>query len=238
MAAQYAITPLALMDRIGTPDAPVLIDVCVDEDFATDPMLIPTARRTDFLDMTKMLARVPQGAQVVVICQKGLKLSQGVAARLRAHGRQAAYLHGGMIGWRAAPGTSAIPAAALPAQHPSLWVCAISPSTNALATLWLVRRFVDPDAEPLFVAPDAVVDVADRFDAEPLPEFEGALRRFELDLPALRQVASSTVGSEGIAQVLDGLALRHLEPLAQLNAALPIFDALCLSARRAQRAAA
>ncbi len=39
------ISPDRLFRRIGLPDAPVLIDVCIDEDFDANPTLIPGARR-------------------------------------------------------------------------------------------------------------------------------------------------------------------------------------------------
>jgi hypothetical protein len=56
------------------------------------------------------------------------------------------------------------------------WVTRARPKTDRIACPWLIRRFVDPDAEILYVPKDDVLDVAARdrahsFDA-PGAEFE------------------------------------------------------------------
>ena len=87
MPALNAISPDKLVRLIGRPDAPTLIDVSTDEDFAGDPRLIPGAVRrshTTVADWAPAFAGSHRPA--VVICQKGLKLSQGVAAWLRHEG--------------------------------------------------------------------------------------------------------------------------------------------------------
>ena len=45
MPSPTEITVAQLARLIGTPDAPTLVDVCIDEDFNDDPRLIPTAIR-------------------------------------------------------------------------------------------------------------------------------------------------------------------------------------------------
>src|SRR5258706_8715250 len=42
------------------------------------------------------------------------------------------------------------------------WVTRARPKTDRIACPWLIRRFIDPDAEILFVAADEVLDVAAR----------------------------------------------------------------------------
>jgi hypothetical protein len=51
------------------------------------------------------------------------------------------------------------------------WVTRERPKTDRIACPWLIRRFIDPEAEILYVPPDAVLDTARRvggrsFDAE------------------------------------------------------------------------
>ena len=46
MPSPTQITVSQLSRLIGLPDAPVIIDVCIDEDFALDERLIPTAVST------------------------------------------------------------------------------------------------------------------------------------------------------------------------------------------------
>jgi rhodanese-related sulfurtransferase len=70
---------------IGTAKAPALIDVRIDEDFAADPRLIPGAMRRSHRDLQDWAPRLT-GQSVIVICQKGQKLSEGTAAWLRQSG--------------------------------------------------------------------------------------------------------------------------------------------------------
>src|SRR5512132_1955164 len=42
------------------------------------------------------------------------------------------------------------------------WVTRERPKTDRIACLWLIRRFIDPDAEILYVPADDVLDVASR----------------------------------------------------------------------------
>ena len=112
---------------IGRPDAPALIDVCTDEDFACDPRLVPGALRGPFRDVDGWAAEFAgTGRPAVVICQKGLKLSQGVAAWLRHLGVPAEALEGGALGWAAA-GLPMVPVAVLP------------PRDARGRTVWLTR---------------------------------------------------------------------------------------------------
>lgn len=101
------LTPENLFKRLGRSDQPVLLDLCLEEDFNQDPYLIPTAHRVHHGDI---LDEVPHliGRDCVVICQKGLKIIQGGAALLRCEGIKAVHLMGGMVAWRA-QGWPAIP---------------------------------------------------------------------------------------------------------------------------------
>ena len=45
------------------------------------------------------------------------------------------------------------------------WVTRERPKTDRIACPWLIRRFIDPDAEILYVPPDTVLEVAAREDA-------------------------------------------------------------------------
>ena len=96
-------SPSSQLSRlIGLPNAPVIIDVRTDEDFAGDPA--PDARFAPArLPRRQRLGpRHPGHETVVVACQKGLKLSQGVAAWLRHAGIDAQTLEGGLEAWKAA----------------------------------------------------------------------------------------------------------------------------------------
>ena len=48
MPSPTQITVAQLSRLIGTPKAPLLVDVCIDEDFSDDPRLVPGSRRHPF----------------------------------------------------------------------------------------------------------------------------------------------------------------------------------------------
>lgn len=219
------ITPEILLPRIGARDAPVLIDICIDEDFALAPRLIPGAFRHPF---TAIEALAPNfiGQEVVITCQKGLKLSQGAAALLRAHGVNAKALTGGMVQW-AALDRPTLPAADLPKKR---IVAAENPKPDALAALWLIKRFVRQDAQILFVAPDATEAVADRFDATLVGPFADLRDLYCLSQPPLIRLENMLKGdppeAAGVAAALTGLRALHPDDLSYMSASLPLFDAL------------
>lgn len=83
------------------------------------------------------------------------------------------------------------------------WVTRARPKTDRIACPWLIRRFIDPEAEILYVAPDQVLAVADAegarsFDApdaefahrEGRCTFEVLIEEFQLEKdPALVRLA-------------------------------------------------
>ncbi|WP_299374777.1 sulfurtransferase/chromate resistance protein [uncultured Tateyamaria sp.] len=255
MAAPNEITPRQLLRLIGTPDAPVIVDVCIDADFEADPHLIPTARRIAHTDIDAIRSCV--GARAcVIVCQKGRKLSQGVAALLNADGHRAEYLAGGMMAWRES-GAPGIPAAVVPphVDGATLWVTRHRPKIDRIACPWLIRRFVDPGARVLFVAPGEVLDVADRFGAIPFDvedtfwshrgdacTFDTMLEAFALDLPALERMAQVVRAADtnrhdlapqaaGLLALSVGLSRQYRDDQAQLDAGMAIYDALYRWAR-------
>ena len=148
MPAPTRITVSQLSRLIGLPDTPIMVDVCTDDDYSLDPRLIPGSFRHPFHDIVALKPQL-EGARVVVICQKGLKLSQGAAAVLRASGITAESLEGGMLAWVDAE-QPLIPAAKLPepqASGQTRWVTRHRPKIDRIACPWLIRRFIDPRAE-------------------------------------------------------------------------------------------
>jgi rhodanese-related sulfurtransferase len=250
MPAFGQITPAQLMRLIGTPDAPRVLDVRTDDDFAADPRQIPTASRTchQRADEISLVA----GQSFVVACQRGLKLSEGAAAILRDRGATAEVLEGGHLAW-AASGLPLVPAAALPATR--LWVTRSRPKIDRIACPWLIRRFIDPAARFLFVAPSEVLAVAERFDATPFDiegvtfshrgascTFDALLDDFALHTEALDRLALVVRAADtdshdlspqaaGLLAISVGLSRQHRDDLSQLEAGMTIYDALYRWAR-------
>lgn len=253
MPALNEISPINLMRLIGTPQCPVIVDVCIDDDFAEDPFFVPTAFRHLHSDLDALVA-ILDGSDTVIICQKGQKLSHGVAAYLRAQGVSAQVLTGGNLGWRDAK-LPRVPASAIPG---SLWVTRHRPKIDRIACPWLIRRFVDPTATFLFVPPEAVSGVADRFGAIAFDvegcdwthedencTFDAMIKRFVLSHPALDTLAGVVRAADtdqhnlapqaaGLLAISVGLSRMYRDDTAQLNAGMLIYDALYRWARDGQ----
>jgi rhodanese-related sulfurtransferase len=254
MPSYNEITAQQLFRLIGTPDAPVIIDVRDDEDFANDPRMIPTAKRYDYRTARDWVGGFA-GQRVVATCQKGLKLSHGVAAMLRALGVSAENLEGGHLGWIAA-GLPLVPVGVVPGSDGgSVWVTRHRPKIDRIACPWLVLRFVDPAARFLFVAPSEVMAVAEKFGAIPFDvegvrfshvgdqcSFDTMLEAFGLETEALQRLATVVRGADtnradlapqaaGLLAVSVGLSRMYRDDTAQLAAGLPLYDALYRWAR-------
>lgn len=259
MAAPNEITVPQLLRLIGTPDAPVLVDISIDPDFADDPYLIPGMFRHPHTDVPGLLQRL-KGRACVVTCQKGIKLSQGLTAILRGHGLRAEYLGGGNYAWRDHPQAPRIPAAVLPppVEGRTLWVTRHRPKIDRIACPWLIRRFVDRDAAFLFVSPAEVMGVAERFGATPFDvedvfwshrgekcTFDTMLDEFGLRTAPLDRLATVIRAADTNAHALSpeapgllalsvGLSRQYKDDLAQLEAGMAIYDALYRWAREGQ----
>ncbi len=252
MSSINTISPDKLLRLIGRPDSPVLIDVRTNEDFAADPRLIPGSVRRPARFVSEWAPEFA-GRSAVVICQKGLKLSQGVAAWLRHHGVPADSLEGGALAWAKA-GLPMVPEAKLPprdGQGRTVWVTRARPKVDRIACPWLIRRFVDPTAVFLFVTPSEVMGVADRFEAAPFDiegdnvfwshrgercTFDTMVEEFGLTTEPLLRLATIVRGADtarpdlapeapGLLAASLGLSRMYSDDLQQLEAGMALYDA-------------
>jgi rhodanese-related sulfurtransferase len=253
MPSPNTISAEKLERLIGRPDCPTLVDVQIDPDFAADPRLIPGAVRRPFKTVEEWAPQFA-GCSVVVICQKGQKLSEGVAAWLRHEGIQAENLEGGALGWAAA-NFPMVPEAKLPPRDRSgrtVWVTRSRPKVDRIACPWLIRRFVDPRAVFLYVKPTEVQGVADRFGAAPfdiegenvfwshrgeLCTFDVMIEEFGLgSIEPLQHLARIVRGADtarpdlapeapGLLAMSLGLSRMYSDDLAQLEAGIAMYDA-------------
>lgn len=156
-------SPQELHRRIGTAATPLIIDVRRPDAYDSDDALIAGAIRRVPDAVAEWRHELPAGRPVVVYCVHGREVSQGAAAALRAAGVDAAYLAGGIAQWRelGLPRRRRIGAA------PGKWVTRERPKVDRIACPWLVRRFIDPEAEFLYVPSGEVRNVAARTGAVP-----------------------------------------------------------------------
>ena len=258
MPSPNAISALQLARLIGLPDTPLLIDVRIDEDVAADPRAVPGAIRRNWREAASWAAG-HAGQPVIVICQRGLKLSEGTAAWLRHHGARAETLEGGYEAWRDA-GLPLVRPDHLPqpdAQGRTVWVTRARPKVDRIACPWLIRRFIDRSAVFLFVSPAEVPAVADRFGATPFDiegvfwshrgetcTFDTMLDEFALHTPALDRLALIVRGADtarpelapeapGLLAASLGLSRMHKDDLLQLEAGIALYDSFYRWARDA-----
>ncbi|MDE2380141.1 chromate resistance protein ChrB domain-containing protein [Bradyrhizobium sp.] len=250
MSSFAEISPDKLSRLIGTANAPALIDVRTDEDFATDPRLIPGSVRRRHGDVSDWGGEYA-GRPAVVSCLRGAKLAQGSAAWLRQFGAQAETLEGGFEAWKAAK-LPLIDATKIPkrdARGRTTWVTRARPKVDRIACPWLIRRFVDPDAVFLYVAPSEVVAVGEQFGASPfdienvfwshrgeLCTFDVMVEEFGLATAAMRRLATLVRGADtgrpdlapeapGLLAASLGLSRIYDDDLEQLDAGMLLYDA-------------
>jgi rhodanese-related sulfurtransferase len=250
MSSVNSIISDKLCRLIGTPKCPALLDVRSDDEYSADPRLVPGSVRRSF-EMAGEWAGEFDGRAAVVICTKGLKVSHGVAALLRGAGASAEVLEGGFVAW-AQSGLPLVPASKLPArnrQGRTLWVTRERPKIDRIACPWLIRRFVDPAAQFLFVAPSEVEGVAAQFDGAPFDiegvfwshrgeacTFDVMIEELGLASPALLRLATIVRGADtarldlapeapGLLAASLGLSRMYADDLEQLEAGVALYDA-------------
>ena len=258
MSSPTSISVQKLSRLVGTPKCPAIIDVRTDEDFAAHPRFIPGSARRSFASAATWAPEFA-GRPAVAVCQKGMKLSEGTAAWLRHSGIPADILEGGFAAWVEA-GLPLVPDAKIPPRDASgrtVWVTRSRPKIDRIACPWLIRRFVDPAAAFLFVAPAEVAAVADRFGATPFDiehvawshrgetcTFDTMVSEFGLATEPLLRLAAIVRGADthrldlapqaaGLLAASLGLSRMYADDLQQLEAGMLLYDAFYLWCRDA-----
>jgi len=131
------------------------------------------------------------------------------------------------------------------------WVTREHPKTDRIACPWLIRKFIDPDAEIVYVPKDEVLAFAEResatsFDApgakythrDGMCSFETLIADYKIDDPAVALMArvvhgadvsqdrDATPQSAGLEAIADGFVLLDIDDQRQLTLELPVYDAL------------
>ena len=211
------ISPAELAARMGSPGAPLLLDVRRHARFADSTHLLATAQWCA-PDAVASLAHGGPPREVVVYCVYGHEVSQQAADTLRQAGWQARFLSGGfeggepgvdtpqdMAGWRAVRPLAIRkrPDLGVIGVRRSSWITREQPKIDRIACPWLVRRFIDPRATFLYVLTADVLTQAEQlgavaFDIPGAPishngelcSFDALLSAFDLqDDPALAALA-------------------------------------------------
>jgi hypothetical protein len=132
------------------------------------------------------------------------------------------------------------------------WVTRQNANVDRVACPWLIRRFVDPDAEFLYVPADEVMAVAEREQAVPYDvkgvelghvdgrcSFESIIVKYDLTDPGLQVLANIVHGADvaadvgivpeaaGLKAIAHGFALVHgQDDHGKIRLETPMYDAL------------
>ncbi|MGK6323138.1 chromate resistance protein ChrB domain-containing protein [Sphingomonas sp. DT-51] len=255
MPATNAISSDKLARLIALPTAPRIIDLR-----EAAAQTIPGATRP--LQREPAQWDLARGQSVIVFDAKGDGPAVAAAAILRSDGIAAEVLDGGFAAWMASGGPT-VSLTLFPPRHAdgrTWWVTRARPKVDRVACPWLIRRFVDPDARFLFVAPAEVLPVAEREDAEPFDvagdgvfwshrgdrcTFDVMVEAFGLgDHAPLVRLAAVVRGADtdrldlapeaaGLLAISLGLSRTYGDDHEQLEAGMAIYDALYRWARDA-----
>jgi hypothetical protein len=100
---------------------------------------------------------------IALYCAHGREVSQTAAAALRALGFNAVYLEGGFEDWV----RIGLPTRRNVGGVSGKWVTRERPKIDRIACPWLIRRFIDPYAQFLYVPTAMVIATANQLNATP-----------------------------------------------------------------------
>src|SRR5258708_7795249 len=202
---KHSISPNALYARLGSESAPIIVDVRRDADFAGADTLVADAFHCSPDDVEEWRIGVPSGRDVGTYCVHGQAVSQGVAAALRLMGVAANFLEGGIADWI----EMGLPTRRNIGPTPSKWVTREHPKIDRIACPWLIRRFIDPNAEFIYVAKEQVLTAAPQTGGIPYDidgveftherercSFHTILRIYDIKDTALEHLATSVRGAD------------------------------------------
>jgi rhodanese-related sulfurtransferase len=258
MDGNLSVSPSALYARLGTSMAPIVLDVRRKDAFEGDDKLIVGAFRRPPEDVDLWSNDLPSDRPIVAYCSRGQEVSQGIAGTLRGAGFNAAYLEGGLANWshRNLPTRKKLSAGE------KNWVTREHPKIDRIACPWLISRFINPNAEFIYVPPDRVVATAEEVDAVPYDikgtefghvgdrcSFDAIVRIFDIKNPALDDLATIVRGADtsrrdlapqcdGLYAISFGLSANFPDDHEMLRHGLVIYDALYTWCRKSREATA
>jgi rhodanese-related sulfurtransferase len=251
-----SITAAELKSSLVGSKPPLVIDVRKSPAFRAAPDLAAGALRRDPVTASSWAKELPRASSVVVYCVHGHEVSQNAAKALRDLGFAARYLEGGLEeGWKAGGGE----VVGKPKEGSTRWVTRERPKIDRIACPWLIRRFVDPEAEFLYVPSKEVLHAAKSKEAIPydvpdvrfshdgeLCSFDAFLKTYRLTGdPALAQLAVIVRGADtarldlapqaaGLLAVSLGLSRNFPDDHEMLKHGMVMYDALYAWCREGQ----
>jgi len=251
-----AITAAELRAGLGRAEPPMVIDARRRSAFMASSEMIGGAVRRDPEQVGAWAKSLPAASSVVVYCVHGREVSQNTAAALGQAGIKASYLDGGLEeGWKTTEG----PLDRKPVNAATRWVTRERPKIDRIACPWLIARFVDPEAEFIYVPSGEVLTAAKQREAVPydvpdvhfthegeLCSFDAFLKHYRLTDPALQALATIVRGADtgrldltpqsaGLLAISQGLSRNFGDDHEMLAHGMVMYDALYTWCREARR---
>jgi rhodanese-related sulfurtransferase len=241
-----SISVAQLSEALASKTPPLLIDVRRREAFLKASQTISGALRRDPAAVGTWAGELPRAEKVVVFCVHGHEVSQGAAKALNEAGRSASFLEGGIAAWEEVRG----PMDQKPEGATTRWVTRERPKIDRIACPWLIARFIDKDADFLYVPTKDVRDVAKSENAIPydvsdvhfthdgdLCSFDAFVKHYRLTDSALQQLAVIVRGADtgrldlapqaaGLAAISLGLSRNFQDDREMLMHGMTMYDAL------------
>jgi rhodanese-related sulfurtransferase len=167
----FFVSPQAFNARIGSPAAPLVLDVRRQARFDESPRLLAGAQRCAPEDIAALAVSQP-AREALVYCAYGHNVSEEAAAALQSAGWQVHAVAGGIEGgqegddtaqaiaqWRAHPPLTIAKRAdwGVTGEQSSRWITRERPKIDRIACPWLIRRFMDPRATFFYVPASQVL---------------------------------------------------------------------------------
>ena len=253
------LSPSRLCALLGSGAAPLVIDVRRRAALEEDTAMIAGATWRDPFTVGEWEKYLPRHRPVVLYCVQGHEVSRNAAAALRAAGIDARFLDGGIDAWRTIGGPTVLrrKSPAIPSEpaKPSVWVTRERPKIDRIACPWLVRRFIDPFAQFVFVPEADVRATANSrggvaFDIPGVEfthrgercSFDALMEDFGLEDHALARLALIVRGADtgrldlapecaGLLAVSLGLGYLHHDDHELLEKGFEVYDALHAACR-------
>jgi rhodanese-related sulfurtransferase len=232
-----SISSAELQESLRSSAPPLVIDVRRNARFLESPYFLKGALRRDPERLHDWQQSLPQGPKVLY-CVHGHEVSQNAAKALGAR-----YLEGGIEAWREAGGDVSLK----PRSSATRWVTRERPKIDRIACPWLIRRFVDADAQFLYVPAGTVTQTPDAipFDVPGVEfghagercSFDAFIEKFRLRDAALDKLARIVRGADtsrltlapecaGLLAVSLGLSILYRDDHEMLEKGMAVYDAL------------
>ena len=232
-----SISPAELQESLRSSAPPLVIDVRRRPRFHESPFFMKGALWRDPERLHDWQEALPEGPKVVY-CVHGHEVSQNAAKALGAR-----FLEGGIEAWREAGGD----VSPKPQNSATRWVTRERPKIDRIACPWLVRRFVDAEAQFLYVPAGTVTQTPDAiaFDVPGVEfghagercSFDAFIEKFHLRDAALDKLARIVRGADtnrldlaaqsaGLLAISSGLSKNFRDDHEMLEQGMAVYDAL------------